>query len=229
MNFDVMESTGANAISQWEQLRRQWQPGVTYPFLIGERSELDRIHELAAYEKRTPATIIAESLQINITEWVKQCESEQQDAYEEDEEFDEESLLGEWSGEFVPNGDIVIHRDLLTGNLKPQVYLGLIPIDALWMLPAFLRFGNWNACPEAAFHCAIMRYWQQQYGAEIVTMSSDVIECRVQRPPTTKEEAIKLAWEQYWYCEDIVMQGCGDIMSLAAQLLNSHHWFFWWD
>ena len=38
-----------------------------------------------------------------------------------------------------------------------------------------------------------------------------------------------LAWEQYLYCQDIVVQGCETIANLAATLLNSPFWYFWWD
>jgi hypothetical protein len=38
-----------------------------------------------------------------------------------------------------------------------------------------------------------------------------------------------LAWEQYWYCLDIVDQGVGSVSALAATLLNSTYWYFWWD
>jgi hypothetical protein len=74
-----------------------------------------------------------------------------------------------------------------------------------------------------------MRYWKERYGAEIVSLSGDVIECAVQKPPRTIEDSIELAWEQYWYCSDIVDQGTQTIMNLAAGLMNSDYWFFWWD
>jgi len=70
-------------------------------------------------------------------------------------------------------------------------------------------------------HCAINQYWQKEFGAEIVGVSSDVIECIVKNPPRDKETAIKLAWQQYWYCADIVVQGCESIANLAATLLNA--------
>ncbi len=60
-------------------------------------------------------------------------------------------------------------------------------------------------------------------------MSADVIEMRVARPPTTREDAMALANEQYAYCEDIVHQGVESLSNLAATLLNGTVWFFWWD
>ena len=56
-----------------------------------------------------------------------------------------------------------------------------------------------------------------------------VIEMAVTRPPQTREEAITLATEQYFYCSDIVDQGTETIDRLAAEILAQPRWFFWWD
>jgi hypothetical protein len=66
-------------------------------------------------------------------------------------------------------------------------------------------------------------------GAEIAGVSGDVIECIVANPPRDKEQSMNLAWEQYLYCQDIVVQGRETISNLAATLLNSPYWYFWWD
>lgn len=44
--------------------------------------------------------------------------------------------------------------------------------------------------------CAMYQYWQKEFGAEIVGVSGDVIECIVKNPPRDKDTAIKLAWQQ---------------------------------
>ena len=92
-----------------------------------------------------------------------------------------------------------------------------------------LSYGNWNECPRPEVHCAFHRQWQESYGAEITGISGDIIECVVSKPPTDEKAATILAWEQYWYCSDIVEQGVNSISNLAATLLNSTYWYFWWD
>ena len=47
-------------------------------------------------------------------------------------------------------------------------------------------------------------------------MSSDVIECKVANPPRDREAAVALAWEQFWYWEDIVYQGCETVNKEAV-------------
>ena len=112
--------------------------------------------------------------------------------------------------------------------MLPQVRYSELPGEP-WQLPAVMRFGGWNSCPEPAVHCAIHRQWQAEYGAWITGLSNDTIECLVESPPRDRDAALRLAWQQYWYCNDIVDQGCGTINRLAARLMNSPYWFFWWD
>ena len=59
-----------------------------------------------------------------------------------------------------------------------------------------------------------------------------MIECTVERPPTTKEDALILAREQLLYSPGFLGEFTGretNIPRLAAALLNSRHWLFWWD
>jgi hypothetical protein len=122
-----------------------------------------------------------------------------------------------------------LHKDVLSGKVFKEVYIGLATIDQPWHLPAVLKNGGWNECPSAEVQCAYFRDWQERFGAEITGVSSDVIECIVTKPPKDRASAIELAWEQYWFCNDIVDQGCETISNLAATLLNSNYWYFWWD
>ena len=109
------------------------------------------------------------------------------------------------------------------------MHLAIIPTDDPTQVPAYLRWGNWNACPAPEVHVAVHRKWRAQYGAEIVGISGDVIDMRVTKRPKTREEALALAKEQYLYCSDIVLQGTETLEALAASLMDSDWWYFWWD
>jgi Domain of unknown function (DUF4253) len=137
--------------------------------------------------------------------------------------------VGEWPIDAIDQGSITLHTDILSGNIKPKVYLGLAKIEQPWHLPAVIHFGGWNSCPSDEEHCAFHRSWQERFGAEITGMSGDTVECVVRNPPRDRKAALDLAWEQYLDCNDIVEQGCGSISKLAATLLNSPYWYFWWD
>jgi len=104
-----------------------------------------------------------------------------------------------------------------------------IPTDDWTTIPAHLRWGGWNEHPHAEYHVAAWRAWRDRYGANLIGMTHDTLIMKVEKPPNSRKEAYKLAEEQYLYCNDIVDQGVGSVTNLAAGLLNSKYWFFWWD
>ena len=91
-----------------------------------------------------------------------------------------------------------------------------------------MPFGGWNECPLPEDHIAVAKYWYEKYGAVPAVITEDVLEFSVPAP-VKREEAQALAWEQYLYCADIVVQGCESIGLLADILSKSTTWFFWWD
>jgi hypothetical protein len=107
--------------------------------------------------------------------------------------------------------------------------VALLPVKEGWKAPAIMKWGGWNANPYADLHCAALRYWEQQYGAELVAMTKDELEFRVTKPPRTKKEAMRLAAAQFHYCGDRIGQGEGSLEELAAKLLRADAWYFWWD
>jgi hypothetical protein len=224
MDLTTLKIPGADAIRLLNEHRSRYPATGLYPFLIGDNEELSRIQEAAEFNEQDPVKIIRASLSIKIPDRIAR---RQQEAEEDDISYDE--ILGEWPGEISEKGSIGLHKEVLSGRIKPEVYLGLATIEEPWHLPAIIRYGAWNDCPEPEAHCAFHREWQERFGAEITGMSGDIVECTVSKPPTDRKAAIALAWEQFWYCTDIVEQGCESISNLAATLLNSRYWYFWWD
>jgi hypothetical protein len=138
-------------------------------------------------------------------------------------------LLGEWPEEEVEEMSLTVPKDTLSGRFHKEVYILSIPTNRAYEVPAYFGYGDWNECPGPEEHVGIWRYWYEKYGAKIIVITSDTIECTVERPPTTREEALALAREQFFYCADIVTQGVQTVSALAACLIKSKYWFFWWD
>jgi len=115
------------------------------------------------------------------------------------------------------------------GGVLPKVHIAIFPTDDWTTIPAYLRFGGWNACPAAEYHVAAMRTWRDRYGVELVGVASDTLNLTVQRRPESRDEALALAREQYVYCNDIIDQGVETYSALAATLMASDWWYFWWD
>jgi hypothetical protein len=113
--------------------------------------------------------------------------------------------------------------------MKGQTHLplALVPASRGWQVPAVVRFEA--GMVPTAVHVALLKQWQEVYGAEVVVVLPDLLELQVLHPPATRAAAFELAWEQYLYCPDCVIQGTQTLNNLAASLLNAPIWFFWWD
>jgi hypothetical protein len=215
--FEVVTVHGSEAESTWNELRTR--PGVV-PVLLGDRAMADAAMELVGQSSETFDEIEAAGLAFDVKSWIAERVEENAEYFEYEEVEDED--LGSIPC-FTPAFDIG------TGEPLEEVCFGLIPVESSWLVPAFLKIGGWNDCPDASVHVAFFRRWSERYGAEVVTVANDVIEFRVSRPPRTPEDARQLAIEQYLYCTDIVEQGVGTLANLKASLIDSPNWYFWWD
>ncbi|MDD4269534.1 MAG: DUF4253 domain-containing protein [Pirellulaceae bacterium] len=222
--FETVTVAGDKALEELIRYRALFRDSGQYPFLIGDSEALAQLSEQMEFDKRPLAEILAAASLFRAQEWLGERRAEM-----EADGCDFSAIEGVWPDEPPEQGRIQAHRDTPAGSTKETVLLGRVQIAEPWQLPAALHFGGWNDCPEPEIHAAMFMRWQEQYAAEIVSISGDVVECLVDRPPTERRSAIELAWEQYLFCYDIVEQGCQTIANLAAALLNSNYWHFWWD
>jgi hypothetical protein len=81
----------------------------------------------------------------------------------------------------------LVPLDVLTEEPLPEVWIALLPIDESWKATALLPWGSSNENPEPAVHTAVLRDWNQRYGVELVSMTADVLEMSVARPPRTDQ------------------------------------------
>ncbi|NPU13571.1 DUF4253 domain-containing protein [Bradyrhizobium sp. 83002] len=140
-----------------------------------------------------------------------------------------EPPLGDWPDTTDAMNGLSVVMDYRTGQPLQKVIIGLAATDDWTTVPAILRWGHWNGCPKPEEHVAAFRNWRDRYGAELVAITSDVVNLRVARRPQTRDEALALAREHYVYCPDNIDQGVGTFNALAAALMNSDWWYFWWD
>lgn len=137
--------------------------------------------------------------------------------------------LGEWPSVPPQSAGLSIVQDYRCRKTFEKVHIVLVPAEHSYEAPAYLQWGGWNACPAPEYQVAAFRIWHQRYGGEIIGIGGDVINARVTRRPTTREEALALGREQYAYCNDLIDQGVGTLSNLAAGLMAEDWWFFWWD
>jgi hypothetical protein len=147
-------------------------------------------------------------------------------AYESEPEGPE---MGSWPATAHPSEGLVSTLDFRTGGPFDTVYILLVPTADPSAVPAFLKFGGWNACPAPEHQVAALRSLNDRFGAELVVCTNDTIELKVKRRPQSRDEAIALALGLYAYCNDSIDQGHETVSAFAAYLMANDLWHFWWD
>ncbi|MFD9407840.1 DUF4253 domain-containing protein [Streptomyces sp. NPDC059989] len=109
--------------------------------------------------------------------------------------------------------------------------LALVPARRGADVPAVLGWsGPLNHETDTARISAVLRSWEDRYGARVLALGFDRLDLYVQAPPRTLAEALTLAAEHFAFCPDNVWQGSGTVSAYAEEAVaGSAHWSFWWD
>jgi hypothetical protein len=214
---ELIKVSGSKALSTYQTLKANTD---FIPVILGDYDDISSITEAWIYITESFEQLLEQAETLDTEEWFSKRQAQDPEYYD--------LTAGAWQ-DFSPANDICAHLNVLTGKPKDEIYIALVPVAQSWMIPAYLKIGDWNDCPTATEHAAIFKYWHEHYGITVASITRDVIELEVQRPPVTKQQALQLAAQQFIYCPDIVYQGTETIAALAATLLNGRVWFFWWD
>lgn len=110
----------------------------------------------------------------------------------------------------------------------PPARIGLVPAarpaDALPLL-GWTGAGQDMALPVAA----VLRSWEDRFGARLLRVGFAEITVLARRPPRSLTSAQLLAAEQWAFCSECAGQGLHDIPRITASLTSSPVWTCWWD
>jgi hypothetical protein len=234
--FYSLQVEGTKAVAIWERLRAITEHTGFWPLIAGEEEHLTALRDNyemeigadveAGSNGSSTCALIESGEALDLEQWFKSRVAED-NRYEECE-------LGTWPNDLADsNSDrlALTHRyDYAAGIDKPfaRVQLLFLPLTVPWQVPATLRLGGWNQCPQTETHIAIARSWARRYGAEIISASNNILEMRVNSPPKTKDDSMKIAREQFFYCGDLVHRKFKTLSALAANLMYAPYWSFWW-
>jgi hypothetical protein len=91
--------------------------------------------------------------------------------------------------------------------------------------------GNWNI-PGHLEAAAVVRSWEDRFGARLLEVGMDSFKVLVERPPTTLAEAESIAIEHALFADEVTCagrEGMRQVSDIAPRLLKSPIWGFWWD
>ncbi|QIK72105.1 DUF4253 domain-containing protein [Propioniciclava coleopterorum] len=104
----------------------------------------------------------------------------------------------------------------------------LVPVTRPADAPA--QLGWWGPCNYGLTGgdvSAVLRSWEDRFGAVLVGIGFDTLTLHVDAPPAG-ENATRLAQEWFAFCPDAIDQGVESIQALA-ELAHERIWWFWWD
>ncbi|MBX7083224.1 MAG: DUF4253 domain-containing protein [Nannocystaceae bacterium] len=76
---------------------------------------------------------------------------------------------------------------------------------------------------------AVLRSWEDRFGATVIGIGFDTLTLAVTRPPRSLDHAHRIAAEHMAVCMDCIYQGSGTIDEHAHSLVGATTWSFWWD
>lgn len=213
----VLTFKGQRAVTAWHKARAVLPPLGYWPVLQEASGDETNVC-FPVRTNKDSETVLEESRELDLDAWLKARVDEPL-----------RSQPQEWPDGVEAQRTFTTPFDVLTGN-PVDTRLLLLPTAHGWKVPAICGWGGLpdDGYPGAEVHTALMRKWNEKYGAELVALSKQ-IEFIVAKPPTTSADAFQLARAQYQYCPDLVDQGYPSVEHLAASLLNAPNWYFWWD
>jgi hypothetical protein len=76
---------------------------------------------------------------------------------------------------------------------------------------------------------AVVRSWEDRFGARVIGLGFNTLELSVAAPPVTIRHALHVAAEHWAFCPDILFQGPGTLAGYAEEIRGKTWWSFWWD
>ncbi|CCH31724.1 DUF4253 domain-containing protein [Actinosynnema sp. NPDC047251] len=118
------------------------------------------------------------------------------------------------------------------GSVLDSMRLGLVAAgrgaDAL---TAVGWTGPVNYTGDTAEISAVVRGWEDRFGARVVGVGFATLYLSVANRPATMEDALRVAAEHFAFCPDNFWQGrrSETLTTYAERLLSDEGWTFWWD
>jgi hypothetical protein len=106
--------------------------------------------------------------------------------------------------------------------------IGLVAVGRPADVLPVIGWGRLAGRGEPLLLTAVLRSWEDRFGARLIDVGYADLRLLVERPPRTLEAAQRIAAEQVLVADDCI-DGLRDIPHIAARLVNFPIWTFWRD
>ncbi|WP_084957683.1 DUF4253 domain-containing protein [Thermoactinospora rubra] len=211
----------------WAALRAEHPRSGLWPLLLEESAQPWSVARVAPDDPMLIDHFTAEGFMAEVwQEWVAQAPEE---ALGEIEPFGALCPGLAEAGVLAADPDLVAEwyaKELAQRGMPIGLAAGARGADALvtlgWQGP--LHHNEWIV-PMAA----VVRSWEDRFGARVVCLGFNTLEMSVAAPPTDLDHAVHVAAEHWAFCPDNILQGSGDLRGYAEEIVGRHAWSFWWD
>lgn len=154
-------------------------------------------------------------------------------------DFGEDALpkvpFRDWPGLALPSlggtdPDLTASRVVSSPERMPELtgrddlpYVGLVP--AVDGAAAIAACGWPSSAVDITEAAAVVRSWQERFGARLCVLGINTLVMTVGRPPKTRQEARRAAAEHLAFC----MAFETEFDKYEEGLIGNQVWFFWWD
>jgi hypothetical protein len=114
--------------------------------------------------------------------------------------------------------------------------LGSLPAARIGLVPAarpadVLPLIGWTPSDQSGALpvAAVVRSWEDRFGARLLEVGFAQISLLIDRPPRSTGHARRIAAEHFAFCDECAGQGLSDIPRITASLTETPIWTFWWD
>jgi Domain of unknown function (DUF4253) len=232
----VAEVPGAGLV--WDALSQSHEQTGLVPFLLEglgnttarpwESGELDGSADISELDHIDAASVL-EGL------WAGKTHVGHTEEWDQDKDPETVALIETEIRQFpglAPASDEPLDPATVAGVLAalPAARIGLVPAprpaDVLPLIGWFAADQFANALPVAA----VLRSWEDRFGATLLQVGFSKIRLLVRRPPRTAETARRIAAEQYAFSSERHHALSDDnISGITAGLAGTPIWTFWWD
>ncbi|MDT7726315.1 MAG: hypothetical protein QOI21_2891 [Actinomycetota bacterium] len=116
----------------------------------------------------------------------------------------------------------------VVADLEP-CRLGLVAADRSADIPALLGWsGTLDTTDDVAAISAVLRSWEDRFGARLVGLGTEDLVLSVAAPPTKIERAMKIAAEHRSFCQRQFNTQPGNLREFAQGLIDREVWRFSW-